>query len=154
MVGAIPMEDPRWEDSGFVFLGPVAVDLRATIAGSGELVLRGGVKAPIQQECRRCLEPVEAGLDTEIAMVFVPADTHEDGDDGEVRTFDAGAAELELSEPVREEILLSIDPYVVCDPECKGLCPKCGANLNTEVCDCVSSELDPRWDALRSLHRE
>ncbi|MDH5590500.1 MAG: DUF177 domain-containing protein, partial [Gemmatimonadota bacterium] len=38
--------------------------------------------------------------------------------------------------------------------ECKGLCPKCGANLNTEVCDCVSSELDPRWDALRSLHRE
>jgi uncharacterized protein len=60
---------------------------------------------------------------------------------------------LELGQAVREEVVLAMNPYVVCDPECPGLCPQCGANLKEGPCGCEEDELDPRWDALRELKR-
>ena len=61
----------------------------------------------------------------------------------------ARARELDLGEAIREELILDLDPFVLCDPECKGLCPKCGVNRNQQTCECVDEELDPRWDVLR-----
>ena len=87
-------------------------------------------------------------------MVFAASDLPGVVEDGDARVYDAGAAELDLKEAVREELILAIDPFVVCDPECKGLCPKCGVNRNTDSCDCTTDEPDPRWDALRSLQNE
>jgi len=150
----VPADDPLWKDTGFAFDGPVRIRLRATEAGSGEVVVRGDVEARIAQECRRCLEPVVGTLAQEITMVFLSSDTPGVEEDGDARVFDAHAPELDLSGPVREEVVLAIDPYVVCDPECKGLCPRCGANLNTEGCGCSFDEPDPRWDALRALKEE
>jgi uncharacterized protein len=55
---------------------------------------------------------------------------------------------------VREEVVLAVNPYVVCDPECRGLCPKCGAKLDEGECGCADDEADPRWAALRDLKSE
>ena len=150
----IPAEDPLWGELGVSLQGPVEVELTAFSAGTGEIVVRGRVEAEFEQECRRCLEPVSGELGLDVTMVFVPSDTPGAEDDADARVFDARAPELDLSESVREEMVLAIDLYVVCDPECKGLCPRCGANRNAESCDCVEEEVDPRWDALRSLHKE
>ena len=87
-------------------------------------------------------------------MVFLSSDTPGVEEDGDARVLDARAPELDLSGPVREEVVLAVDPYVVCDPECRGLCPRCGANLNIEACGCSFHEPDPRWDALRALKEE
>jgi len=65
--------------------------------------------------------------------------------------FDPSSGNLDISEAVRGEVILASNPYVVCDPECKGLCPRCGANLDEEPCDCAAREIDTRWDALRGL---
>ncbi|HKJ02985.1 MAG TPA: DUF177 domain-containing protein, partial [Longimicrobiales bacterium] len=75
-------------------------------------------------------------------------------EDGDVRLFDDHVPELDLSDSVREEILLAVDLFVVCDPECRGLCPQCGVNRNVETCSCTTDESDPRWDALRALKEE
>lgn len=150
----IPADDPLWEGLEASFAGPVGVRLVGTFAGSGEVVVRGGVQAELQQECRRCLEPVRSRLDEELTMVFVPSDSPGAEEDGDARLFDGDGAELDLSDPVREEVALSIDLFVVCDPECKGLCPRCGTNLNQETCSCTDEEPDPRWDALRALKEE
>jgi uncharacterized protein len=56
-----------------------------------------------------------------------------------------------MSNAVRGEVILAMNPYAVCDPECKGLCPGCGANLNEGPCDCAVDETDPRWETLRAL---
>ena len=133
---------------------PVEVYLRASLAGTGEVVVRGEVSTRLGQECRRCLEPVPKELVQEVTLVFVPSDVPGAEDDGDARVFDAGASELDLSVPIREELVLAIDPYVVCDPECKGLCPRCGVNRNTDSCECTEEEVDPRWDALRALQKE
>ena len=150
----VPADDPLWEGLEVSFDGPVEVLLRVSEAGSGEIVARGTVQATLLQECRRCLEPVRSRLAEELTMVFVPSDSPEAEDDGDVRLFKANAAELDLGQPVREELVLTIEPYVVCDPECRGLCPRCGANRNTETCSCTEEESDPRWDALRALKEE
>ncbi len=136
------------------FASPVEVRLRASYAGSGEVLVHGSIEADLSQECRRCLEPVAGKLVTEVTMAFLPSDTPGLEDDAEVRLFDPKAGDVDLREPVREEAILAIDPYVVCDPECKGLCPQCGTNLNTSSCNCTRSEADPRWDALRALKKE
>ncbi len=150
----VPADDSLWDDSEVTFSGPVEVHLRASYAGSGEVVVRGRLEADLRQECRRCLEPVAGRLETEVTMTFIPGDVAGTEDDGEVRTFDRAWGEIDLREPVREEVILGIDPYVVCNPECKGLCPQCGTNLNEDSCNCTREEADPRWDALRSLREE
>ena len=150
----IPADDPLWEGLEATFAGPVAVRFTATFAGSGEVVVRGTVRAELQQECRRCLEPVRGDLDETLTLVFVPSDEPGVEEDGDVRLFDGDGASLDLSDAVREEVALSIDLFVVCDPECKGLCPQCGTNLNQESCSCTVDEPDPRWDALRALKEE
>ena len=150
----VPADDPLWRETEVVFEGPVDVRLRATYAGTGEIVVRGTVKGSLRQECRRCLEPVLTPLAQEVTMVFVPSTSEVAEEDGDVRLLDDHAAELDLSDSVREEILLGIDLFVVCDPKCRGLCPQCGVNLNTETCSCTKAESDPRWDALRALKEE
>jgi uncharacterized protein len=150
----IPSEDPLWQNSEVPFAGPVGVDLRATHAGSGEVVVRGTVEGDVQNQCRRCLREVPGHIRTEVTLVFSDSSAEGEEDDGDVRFYDERAGDLDLSKAVREEVVLAIDQYVVCDLECRGLCARCGADLNTEPCTCPEEEADPRWDALRALKKE
>jgi len=100
------------------------------------------------------LKEVPGKVREEITMVFLPSDEPGAEDDGDARVFDATASELELNVAVCEELLLAIDPYVVCATECRGFCPGCGVDLNTDPCQCTHDESDPRWDTLRALQKE
>ena len=149
----VPVDAPLWKDSGLVWSEPVDVHLRVSEAGSGEVVGRGHVKGKLRQECRRCLEPVDGKFDAELTIVFVGGESRAESEEAGEYPFNPGAVELDLSDAVREEVILAMNPYVVCDPECPGLCPKCGANLKEGPCGCEETETDPRWDALRELKR-
>ena len=59
--------------------------------------------------------------------------------------------EIDLTELVREQILLNLPEQVFCREDCKGLCEKCGANRNLINCNCEEKEIDPRWSALKNL---
>lgn len=147
----VPPEDGLWEESDLAWAGDVDVRLSAAFAGTGEVVVRGKVEGVLDQECRRCLTPVATDVSADVTMVFV-ADQGDDGEgEGDSYGFDSGQPDLDLSKAVREELILAINPYVVCDPECRGLCAKCGTNLNEGACDCAEDEADPRWEALRAL---
>ena len=149
--GRIPADDELWEESGLAWREPVEVSLRVSSAGSGEIVGRGRLHGTLHWECRRCLEPVSTEFDEELTLVFVGGQSEEDSADAGAFAYDPGVGELDLSQAVREEVVLAVNPYVVCDPECPGLCPKCGASLRDGPCGCTEEETDPRWDALREL---
>jgi uncharacterized protein len=149
----VPADDSLWEGTALPFGAPVSVDLRAHIAGSGEVVVRGRVGVVLRSECRRCLDPVRTEFEEDVTLVYVPEDLLA-GDELDVRPIPARARELNLGEAIREELILDVDPFVVCKPDCKGLCPRCGANWNQQTCDCVGVELDPRWDVLRRALKE
>lgn len=149
----IPPDDPLWNESGLRWRDPVDVRVRVSEAGTGEIVGRGQVSGTLLGECRRCLEPVETKFDQELTLVFVEGQDASDSAEEGTFGYDPRAGMLDLQGAVREEVLLAIDPYVVCDPECPGLCPKCGANLEEGDCGCTEEETDPRWDTLRELKK-
>jgi uncharacterized protein len=149
----IAPDSPLWEGTGLRFAEPVAVKGRATLAGSGEVLFQGTVESVAEQECRRCLAPVRTPVALDALLVFGAPD-EEAGEDGEIHPVDPDAVELSLGPAIREELILAVDPYVLCDPECRGLCPRCGVDRNKETCECTLEEADPRWDALRALKSE
>ena len=147
---SIPADDGLWHDTDLKWAEDLNVRVRASFAGTGEVVARGSIRGTLLQECRRCLEEVRTSFDEDVTMVF------EENADEEGGTFllEPEGNLLDLSEAVREEVILAVDPYVVCDSQCRGLCPRCGTNLNEGSCDCVREEPDPRWAALRNLQSE
>lgn len=147
----VPADDGLWQGSDLRWNGPVDVRLRASYAGTGEVVVRGTVRGKLKQECRRCLRPVDEDFQEDLTLVFVSDASGEDTDEGDAFVFDPVGSSLDLSVAVREEVILAMNPYVVCDPACAGLCPRCGKNLNEGPCDCAEEEVDPRWEALRAL---
>jgi len=153
----IPEDDPLWADAELGLEGPVRLVLGATMTATGQVLVTGVVEAPLLRECRRCLAPVHLTLRPEVALVWTePSELGaESADDGEeVRILEPGAGEIDLGEAIREELILAAPTLVVCREDCKGLCPRCGADLNDGPCGCASDDRDPRWDPLRALERK
>jgi len=132
---------------------PVRVTGRAGPEGAG-LRVKGTVETRLRLTCSRCLEvftlPVRCPFDVTYSPI-VP-----DGDEVELGARDLTVGHLEgdtvdLAEMVHEQVLLGLPMAPVCAPECKGLCPRCGANLNGGPCGCEARAADPRFDALRKL---
>ncbi|MEK9501155.1 YceD family protein [Gaopeijia maritima] len=150
----VPPDDPLWEGSGLRFDGDVAVRGRASVSGTGEIIVQMHVDADRMAECRRCLEPVRVPLEKDFIVVYGDAEEMEDDDGSDVRPLSVKATVLELGEALREEIILASDRWVECRTDCAGLCPICGVNWNEQTCECSPDEPDPRWDALRALQSE
>ena len=74
----------------------------------------------------------------------------EEVDDPDVFRIPPRAVELDLRPAIREQWLLAVPSYALCREECRGLCPRCGADLNAGECECPPAA-DSRWEALRGL---
>lgn len=121
-----------------------------------EVNANGSITAEAEIDCTRCLEPVRQKLAIDFATSFVDPEHFASGRDHEISTRDLDTDVLEghrldLAEIVREQIVLNLPEQFFCTPDCKGICPKCGANRNLIDCKCELNESDPRWDALKSL---
>ncbi|HMT07091.1 MAG TPA: DUF177 domain-containing protein [Pyrinomonadaceae bacterium] len=121
----------------------------------GKAHIRGNVKGEVEIACTRCTTAVLRPFDIEFDDVFVN-EPLKDGEEA-VEEVDLDESyvengEVDLSEVVREQILLDLPEQVYCSDGCKGLCPKCGSNLNLIDCNCNFNEIDPRWAALKGLN--
>ena len=146
----VPADDPIWEGSDVRLVEPLEVDLTARSVGDGVL-LRGRLRATVQRECRRSLAGVRQPVDDTVDMLFAPVGEDEEELGGEVYPLPARGQELDVTEAVREQLLLRAPQYALCDEACRGLCPQCGANLNEGTCDCVSEVAPSPWDALKQV---
>lgn len=147
--GEIAPDDPIWEGVELSAHEPFAVDLTAQALGAGVLV-HGALKGELQLECRRCLGAVEWTLDEEVSLWFEPLENATDSE-GEVYPLPERGEEIDLTEPLREQILLRVPQYVLCEEECRGLCAHCGSDLNHGSCGCVPEPTAGPWDALKSI---
>ena len=151
--GAVPADAPLWQGSEVELAEPLQVRLDAQFAGRDVLV-RGEVWGQAELPCRRCLRSVSVPFREEVAFLYRPGLTEVEAEDAEVYALPERTDELDLSEAVREQVVLSMPQYAVCDADCRGLCPRCGVNLNQGQCSCGSAEVDDRWAALRKLRTE
>lgn len=139
------------------------VKLKSDIAVSCEIArsisktdVAGTISVAAEIDCTRCLIPIEQLFAFSFAAAYVPieellkeCEAELEADDLDVDVLDAD--ELDLREVVREQILLNLPDQIFCKEDCKGLCQKCGANLNLIDCSCKETETDPRWAALKNL---
>jgi uncharacterized protein len=122
---------------------------------AAEVVVRGSITGDGEIECSRCLQPVEQKLKIDFQANFVRPEHFSVDQEKEVPVSDLDTDVLEgdrldIKDIVREQILLNVPEQVFCKPDCKGLCPKCGANRNLIDCKCDLNEIDPRWAALKN----
>jgi uncharacterized protein len=110
--------------------------LRGRLAQSGDdYLLLGQLAGTLEATCGRCLEPARVVVEAPVSVTFVPADDDEDlGDDAAVVGF--AGNEIDISDEVRDEILLAIPLKPLCRETCLGLCSVCGGNRNATPCDC------------------
>ena len=115
---------------------------------AGVLVMKGTVKTCIHGVCDRCASDFDADVEFPIDVVLVKELANEENEDEWVFPLEGDAADLE--EIVRTVFVLNMDSQLLCKPDCKGMCCRCGKNLNDGPCSC-QKELDPRFAALRQL---
>jgi uncharacterized protein len=149
----VPPDDPVWSGAGITFASPLAVSGEATQRGD-DIVVRMRLIGEAMADCRRCLAPVPLPIDEEVEVVYRPGLTEVEAQAAEVYALPEQAREIDLAAAVLEHAVLAVPQYVTCEEECRGLCPRCGAELNRKECGCHEEVVDPRWAALRRLESE
>ena len=115
---------------------------------AGVLVMNGSVHTTIHGVCDRCATDFDAYVEFPIDVVLVTELTNEENEDEWVFPLEGDSADLE--DIIRTVFVLNLDSKLLCKPDCKGLCCRCGKNLNDGPCNC-QKELDPRFAALQQL---
>jgi uncharacterized protein len=138
------------------FAQGVQVDLEYYRAGL-DVFFDGSVHSAVRGTCARCLEQYDFTLDAPITLVLTPRAAAVD-EPGELRSDDLGLCfydgdEIDVTALVHEQTILALPTRPLCSDACRGLCPQCGANLNTDPCGCSATSPDPRLAVLRTLAR-
>lgn len=122
---------------------------------NGEVELSGELHTKCLAPCARCLKEVEIPIDVDFAERFVAAVSwrHEEQHELSKDDLNLGLVEeaIELDDVVKEEVLLALPTQVLCDQDCKGICPSCGSDRNAGDCNCKSEQGDSRWEKLKDL---
>lgn len=101
--------------------------------------------------CDRCNEEFQQEIGNSYKMVYVLESVENDKDELDITYLAHETDKIDLSDDVRDYIILSIPMKKLCKEDCKGLCIKCGKNLNEGPCECKEDEIDDRWKSLLDL---
>lgn len=125
-------------------------DLHIVNRENKQLLITGETDVKIAIPCDRCLEEVP----TELHLTFDKKLPLEEADDAEEEMEEADymmGVQLDVDRLVYDEILVNWPMKVLCREDCKGICKKCGTNLNQQECNCSQTELDPRMAAIQDI---
>ncbi len=135
-----------------------SLDVDGNILVEGEVVnigstleINGVISTKIVRNCNRCLKDYTAVVKIPFMEKFqlVSAKVERDTE----QSYFTGD-EIDITGIIRESLLLSEPMKPICDEFCKGLCSKCGTNLNEKVCSCIKTDMDPRLSVLQKLLKE
>lgn len=151
-------------DSGVCeFLAPLKAALRAQRAGD-IVEIEGNISTAVRMNCGRCLQSFEMPLVSSFALAYSqnkPAleQSGSNQEELELTAEDMGliyyqGEEINLKNEIQEQVVLAFPLRTICKPDCKGLCPQCGADLNTEECACDHSPPNGKFAVLKNLKLE
>lgn len=117
------------------FLDPIYVQMELKRV-EHEVAVKGRIKAMVVMECARCLKSFDYEVVKTNFFAYVKIKHHEN---------------IDLTGLIREDIIVSLPMRVLCDEQCKGLCSRCGENLNTSSCECSTISLKEKGGAFSDL---
>ena len=142
--GFVPISEFHLEDDGRFSLNDAKLRYRLHVTlAKKEVFVTGSIEADVMAMCDRCAEWAPLHIaDTEIFHSYT----------------DESLAPVDLTEDIREDLVLMFPDQFLCKDDCRGICPKCGQNLNEAQCDCdVSSDWEDEespWSALEDLEKQ
>ena len=156
-IDELPIEDVG---SALACVEPIKGEITFTNAGSN-IVARGAFSTVVELQCSRCLTAylldVEAAIEEELPLVDrspeSPPDEEEEASEEEKEPLFVDNV-FDLEELLRQSILITVPIKPLCSDQCKGLCPRCGRNLNEEPCTCRPDEAASPFAVLASLLEE
>jgi uncharacterized protein len=132
------------------------IEHRSSSSHVNDIRLRAHYSSNFEILCARCVDPVSVPLEGDLDLIFRPEEADADAgersitpDETEIGYYQESG--LLLEDVVREQVLLSLPSRTLCTADCKGLCPRCGQNLNQAKCSCEEAPADLRWNALAGL---
>jgi len=110
-------------------------------------------------ECSRCLIEYTSDLNVVFNEVYLPAPETFEEDEYELTVKASGSAyysndEIYFDGLIREQLLLALPMKPLCKEDCRGICSKCGEDLNNNLCGCKNDGIDPRWIPLKKLKKK
>ena len=148
------------EDADFRFPGPITGEVIFTLARP-RVVAKGTLNLTAVSQCVRCLQDAETRLAAPVDATYESEKEMREGRSEVVTTEEQVVTPyngdwIQPEEELREAILLELPSLPLCKPDCKGLCPRCGANLNEETCSCENAdeEVSPWKNALKGIKLE
>lgn len=141
-VAETTVEDPMTGEAQV----PCAIEIDYRQSGT-TLYLSAAVEGTVSTLCQRCLEPVRQAI-TGAFELMVRRGEQEGEETDDVVVLPDQQHELVLDPFIHEAIVINTPMLIVCGEQCRGLCPECGANRNTDACRC-EAPADDRWDGLK-----
>lgn len=150
----IEMKQFQAPDGAYELTESKPVKIKITNVGDRTLVLEGEAELSLMIPCGRCLEPVKnkfhLSIERTLDMSRTEAERIEDLDE---QPYLEGY-NLDVDQLVRDELLPNLPMKVLCDEACKGICNRCGANLNHGSCQCDRTSLDPRMSVIQDIFKQ
>ena len=147
--------DPRGESAGLLDADITGIDgdVRATHTNPGAF-LEGDARATVAQQCSRCLVPIDSPVEAHFAEQYYARLNVDSGQQMPEAPRDAKMIghdfRIDLTPLIREEVILATPQAPLCRPDCKGLCPQCGLDLNEKPHE-HEMESEERWSELSKL---
>ena len=101
--------------------------------------------------CDRCAEEFVYALAEKLRLIYIYDHQFVEKEEDDVFVVEKSTSIIDVKEPIRQTCIVSVPYKKLCNPDCKGLCPSCGANLNRATCGCKVENIDPRWEKLKRL---
>ena len=152
----VPCEMEYFEgvDGKYPIVSSEPITVTVKNLGNRKLAVTGGTEVTLAVPCARCLEPVEytceLEFDEELDMKVTEEERVKNLDEQSYLT----GYNLDADQMVSNELTLNLPMKVLCKEDCKGICNRCGANLNVESCDCDTRSLDPRMAVIQDIFKQ
>lgn len=132
--GEIPARDPLFEGLDLDLAGPLRVSGVLEASGRGDYLWHGRLEGEVRTACRRCLRDLLLPVSARVEVLFSPDPDLQD--DPSVYPLPEPLTHVDVRQAVREELALAVPAFPLCQEQCRGLCPHCGADLNPGPCGC------------------
>lgn len=118
-----------------------------------QIIVDAVTEIPAILFCDRCAREFQSEINSKFKMVYLFRSKYDESENEkeEVVYLHPDNDKIDLDKDIRDFAILGVPMKMLCSENCKGLCPKCGKNLNDGSCNCTEVMLDPRWEPIQKL---
>ena len=123
------------------FIKPLSCAVQLFRQGDDNVYVTADIETEISVECRRCITPFAVDIATKLELLFSMSRESPEESEADERYYDGET--VDISEDVRQMLVLEIPAWALCSETCEGLCLECGAELNSDGCSCETVDTSP-----------